>query len=161
MKAAVLVLAGAALLMAAPVRAEHDNPFIQMSFLAGDWIEVGKDETVEEHWIGPIAGTMAGVAVTYTDARDARGRLEFMSIEQRDGKITFIARIGDDPPVAFPLKESDNGYALFENLANDFPQRVVYTYGGEADTLDARIEGSKDGKPRALDWHYVRMKPSR
>ena len=49
MKPALLVLAGAAILAAAPARAEHDSPFVQMSFLTGDWIQVGKGETVKKH----------------------------------------------------------------------------------------------------------------
>ncbi len=39
-------------------------PFLQMSFLRGDWRQVGADETVEEHWIGPIANTMTGITLT-------------------------------------------------------------------------------------------------
>ncbi|MCC6921113.1 MAG: hypothetical protein IT548_18115 [Alphaproteobacteria bacterium] len=159
MRPALLALVGAAVFAGATAQAEHDSPFIQMSFLKGDWVQVSKGETVEEHWIGPTAGTMAGVTISYTDAKDALGRIEFMSIEQRNGRITFIARIGDEAPVAFPLKESDNGYAVFENPAHAFPQRVVYAYGGD-DTLDARIEGTKDGKPLTIGWHYVRMKPA-
>jgi hypothetical protein len=148
----------AAVLMAAPAVAEHDSPFVQMSFLKGDWIEVNKGRTVEEHWIGPIGNTMAGVTITYSDQKDATASLEFASVEMRDGKIVFIARVGDQPPVVFPLKESDNGYAVFENPAHDFPQRVIYTYGGDADTLDARIEGNIDGKAQSMEWHYTRMK---
>ena len=75
MKPALLVLAGAAILAAAPARAEHDSPFVQMSFLTGDWIQVGKGETVEEHWIGPVAGSMAGVTISYSDTKGALGRI--------------------------------------------------------------------------------------
>lgn len=148
----------AALLLASPAFGEHDSPFIQMSFVKGDWIEIGKNRTVEEHWIGPTANTMAGVTITYTGRKDETASLEFASIEKRDGRIVFVARVGDQPPVVFPLKESDNGYAVFENLEHDFPQRVIYAYGGD-DTLDARIEGTVDGKAQSMEWHYTRMKP--
>lgn len=154
-KNAVLVAA----LSVTPALAEHDTPFAQMSFLKGDWIETTKDRTVEEHWIGPVANAMAGVTITYSGEAGTNAALEFTSVERRDGTIVFVARIGDRPPVAFPLKESDNGYAVFENLAHDFPQRVIYAYGGDADTLDARIEGVVDGKPQSMEWHYTRMKP--
>jgi len=153
-------IAMAAAVATMPALAEHDSPFIQMSFLKGDWIQSTKDEIVEEHWIGPTGNTMAGITISYSSMSGANARLEFASVEIREGKIVFIARVGEQPPVVFPLKESDNGYAVFENLTHDFPQRVIYTYGGDADTLDARIEGIVDGKMQSVDWHYTRMKPA-
>jgi hypothetical protein len=101
---------------------------------------------------------MAGVTITYAGRNDETATLEFASIEKRNGRLALVARVGDQPPVVFPLKESDNGYAAFENLAHDFPQRVIYTYGGDSDTLEARIEGTIDGRTQSMEWHCTRMK---
>lgn len=155
--AAALAVAGFA--VSAAHEDEHGSPFVQVSFLTGDWIQSEGGKTVEEHWAGPAGGVMAGSTITYADG-DATGAgttIEFMSIVQQDGRAVFVARLGDQPPVAFPLKESDNGYLVFENPAHDFPQRIIYTYGGD-DTLDARIEGVIDGKAQSMEWRYTRMK---
>ena len=45
--------------------------------------------------------------------------------------------------------------AVFENPAHDFPQRVIYKRDG--DKLNARIEGTKDGKTRGIDFPYTRI----
>lgn len=161
MRSLITAAALAAVLIAAPSAAEdeHNSPFIQVSFLAGDWAQTANGKTVEEHWVGPVGGVMAGVTINYDDGdtTGAATSIEFMSIEQKDGRAVFIARLGGQPPVAFPLKESDNGYLVFENLEHDFPQRIIYSYGGD-DTLDARIEGAIDGKEQAIEWRYARMK---
>lgn len=44
----------------------------------------------------------------------------------------------------------------FENLAHDFPQRVIYRRAG-ADSLIARVEGTRAGQPRGFDFPYRRV----
>lgn len=156
MKTVAFAAALAAFAGGASAEDEHGGPpkIVQMSFLTGDWREVKDGKTTEEHWIGPVGGLMAGTGVTYGDA--AKTDVEFMTIEVRDGTFVFVARLDGQPSTAFPLKEADNGYAVFENLAHDFPQRVIYTYGGD-DTLDAKIEGTMDGKAMSMEWHYTRI----
>jgi hypothetical protein len=44
---------------------------------------------------------------------------------------------------------------VFENGAHDFPQRIRYRRGG--DMLFARIEGTRDGKVRGVDYPYARV----
>ena len=151
-----------AVLLLAPGEAaagdEHGGPpnMAQMSFLAGDWAETKDGRTVEEHWVGPVGGIMAGMTIVYTAEPGAKTTLEAMSVEIRDGKFVFVARPEGQGETVFVLKEADNGYAVFENPAHDFPQRVIYSYGGE-DTLDARIEGTLDGKLQSIEWRYARM----
>jgi hypothetical protein len=156
MKALVIAAAVTAWCASARAEDEHGGPpnIAQMSFLTGAWREVKDGKTTEEHWFGPVGGLMAGAGITVSAA--GKTSVEFMTIEVRDGTFVFVARLDGQPATAFPLKEADNGYAVFENPAHDFPQRVIYTYGGD-DTLDARIEGTIDGKPQAVDWHFQRV----
>ena len=135
---------------------EHGGPpkIVQMSFLTGDWREVKDGKTTEEHWVGPVGGLMAGTTITYGES--AKTTVEPMTIEVRDNTFVFVAHPDGQPTTVFTLKEADNGYAVFENLEHDFPQRVIYTFNG-GDTLDARIEGTIDGKEAAMEWHYTRI----
>lgn len=152
---AAIILTGAA-----AAQDEHGGPpnMAQMSFLTGDWREVSDGRTTEEHWVGPIGGVMAGTGISFTDKPDSRTKVEFMTIEVRDGTFAFIARIDGQPPTVFPLKEADNGYALFENPEHDFPQRVLYRIGGEnLDQLHARIEGTNDGQSLSVEWNYTKI----
>jgi hypothetical protein len=45
---------------------------------------------------------------------------------------------------------------VFEDLAHDFPQRVIYERKG--DRLAARIEGMMGGKLEAMDWGFSAAK---
>jgi hypothetical protein len=54
------------------------------------------------------------------------------------------------------LKPGPAGEATFENLAHDFPQRIIYRKCG--DDLCARIEGMMDGRLEAMAWRYSRAK---
>jgi hypothetical protein len=53
------------------------------------------------------------------------------------------------------LKPGKPGQAVFENLAHDFPQRVIYRRC-DAD-LCARIEGTVGGQVQGIDWRYRRL----
>mgnify|MGYP006972342787 CR=1 FL=1 len=137
---------------------EHRATIRQMGYLAGDWAETRNGVTVEEHWVGPVGGVMAGVTITHSEKPGAKTRIEFMSIVEKDDTLVFIARPDGQPPTEFRLKEADNGIATFENPDHDFPQRVIYEIAGEdLNELKARIEGTIDGKSRAMDWSYKRL----
>ena len=148
---AVLLLAPGA----AAAGDEHGGPpnMAQMSFLAGDWAETKDGRTVEEHWVGPVGGIMAGMTIVYTAEPGAKTTLEAMSVEIRDGKFVFVARPEGQGETVFVLKEADNGYAVFENPAHDFPQRVIYWDKGTG-AVGARIEGVVSGQTRAVEWTF-------
>ena len=82
---------------------------------------------------------------------------EFERIESRGGKVAFTAILEGQPPTDFTLKSATDGDVVFENLAHDFPQRVIYRRCGV--DLCARIEGLAGGKPQSQDWRYRRAPP--
>ena len=70
---------------------------------------------------------------------------EFIRIAQgADGKLAFTAQPSGQPQATFPLLRHDADSFVFENLAHDFPQRVIYRRAG-ATGLHARIEGKGKG----------------
>lgn len=139
---------------------EHRTTIRQMGFLTGDWIETRNGVTVEEHWVGPVGGVMAGMTITHSDKPGSTTRIEFMRIVERDGTLIFIAQPDGQPPAEFPLLEGENGIATFENQAHDFPQRITYEISGDNfDVLKARIEGTIDGNRRTMAWTYTKAKP--
>ena len=71
--------------------------------------------------------------------------------------VTFTAIVGAQPPTAFVMRAGPDGEAVFENLAHDFPQRVIYRRCG-AD-LCARVEGQVKGRTEAQEWRYTRIRP--
>ncbi len=139
--------------MLALLLALQTAPIDQAAFLAGCWKQTLPNGVVEEQWLAPGGGMMLGMSRTVRDGK-ARG-WEFTRIQETDGRLTFVARPSGQAEGAFPLKSAGPGELVFENLAHDFPQRVIYRSQG-ADGLVGRIEGEIDGKARSVDFPYKR-----
>ena len=57
------------------------------------------------------------------------------------------------PPTAFRLVSQEGTRAVFENLAHDFPQRIIYTRTGDA--MTARIENAD--ATQGMSWRFARV----
>lgn len=146
-------LAAAALLLAAS-HAVAGPAASDLAWMAGVWIQEEGGVTTRETWLAPLGGAMGGVG--QTTRPDGKTSFEFMSITTEAAGPTFTARIEGQTPTPFVLKPGEPGVAVFENLAHDFPQRVIYRQCGE--DLCGRIEGVVDGQLQAVDWRYRRVK---
>lgn len=146
MRYAIGLVCAAALAGAAEAQAPADA-----SFMSGYWLSCADGRTVSETWSDPRAGVMLGTGFTL-----ARGKAswEIMRIAPSPAGLTFYAQPSGQPPADFLLAAEKSGpeKLVFENLAHDFPQRVIYERKGEA--LAARIEGQINGEPRAMTWVY-------
>ncbi len=135
-------LIAAALAQAAPAQPD-------LSWMAGYWLACSQGREASETWTDPRAGVLIGAAVTVTP----RGQwFEYARIAPAEGLLAYVAQPGGAPPTAFPLLEASPGRAVFQNLDNDFPHRVIYQRTG--DVLTARIEGRMDGRDQAMDWRF-------
>lgn len=126
----------------------------RLDWLAGTWRQEKDGVTVRETWLAPLGETMAGVSQTNRPGRPAQ--VEYMKITAQPAGATFTAILPGQPPTPFVLRPGKADEAVFENLAHDFPQRVIYRRCG--DDLCARIEGMVGGRLRGQDWRYVRIK---
>jgi hypothetical protein len=123
-----------------------------LGWMAGSWIETRGERVVRETWLPPTGGIMAGVSASVRPGRTTE--LEFMKIGREAGRLTYTAMLEGQPPTPFVLVSARTGEAVFENLAHDFPQRIIYRRCGKE--LCARIEGQMAGVLQAQDWRYRR-----
>jgi len=152
-----IIIAALALLVATPCLAREPAPasIDDLAWMAGAWTQTDdRGVTTRETWLAPLGGAMAGVGQTTRPG--GKTRFEFMSITTEAAGPTFTARIEGQTPTPFVRRPGPAGEAVFENLAHDFPQRVIYRPCGE--DLCGRIEGVVDGQTRAIDWRYVRVR---
>jgi hypothetical protein len=152
-----IIIAALALLLATPGMARESSPAAidGLAWMAGAWTQTDeKGVTTRETWLAPLGGAMAGVGQTTRPG--GRTSFEFMSITTEAAGPTFTARIEGQTPTPFVLRPGPAGEAVFENLAHDFPQRVIYRRCGE--DLCGRIEGVSDGQEQSVDWRYVRVR---
>jgi len=127
------------------------------SGLAGYWLSCANGEQVSETWSDPRGGVTLGTNITLAGGKVNWEILRIAPASTGKG-LSLFAAPSSEKPTEFPLSASKSvGRKLaFENLAHDFPQRVIYERVG--DKLQARIEGMMGGKLEAMDWSFSAAK---
>lgn len=146
--AAALVLAGTCL----TARAQSVDG---MAWLAGCWRgHFGEAGTVE-HWLPPAGGTLLGMSRTVKNGRTVE--FEFLQIRPlADGTLALLPQPSGRPATVFRLRSSGPQEAVFENPEHDFPQRIAYARP-EPSHLVARIEGTRNGSTRHIEFNFSRV----
>jgi hypothetical protein len=127
-----------------------------LGWLSGCWeMKNQKRRTlITEMWMKPNGDAMLGVGRTLK-----AGKLvdfEFLRIVEDVNGLSYISRpSANKEDTAFRMIKISTSEVVFENLAHDFPQRIIYKREGEK--LTARIEASHDGKTRGVDFFYTRV----
>ena len=125
-----------------------------LAWLAGCWELRAGARVVEEQWMAPAGGLMLGVNRTLV--RGEAREFEFLRIELRDTTATYLAQPGGRAPTAFVATALSDTAVTFANPAHDFPQRISYRRAG-ADSIVARVEATRDGQVRGLDFAMARV----
>jgi len=128
-----------------------------LAWLAGCWemSAPAKNLLITEQWMKPAGGMMIGAGRTVKSGKAVD--YEFLRIVEDADGIFYVAKpTGNKDETSFKLTKASAGEVLFENPAHDFPQRIIYKLTGNR--LNARTEGSMNGKSRGIDFPYVRTK---
>ncbi len=150
--ASLIVLAGL-MAHAEVARPEPHATAAQLAWLAGCWAYVDAEPGSGEMWMPPAGGVLLATARTLRGGRLVS--YEFQRIAESEAGLAFHASPSGQPEVRFPLKSLSANEVVFENLENDFPQRVIYRLAQTGD-ISARIEGAKADPTRALDFTMTR-----
>jgi hypothetical protein len=122
----------------------------RLSWLSGCWQQDGAENGSIESWLAPAGGTMLGVSRTVKAGKTVAH--EFMQIHAlADGRLAFTAKPSNQAEATFPILRIGEQEIVFENKAHDFPQRIIYRLAAPG-KLSARIEGTRDGKERGIDY---------
>ena len=135
--------------------AQAPTPIEQLSWMTGTWVQSKGDSSVQETWLGPNGKLMVGANLTHSARRGSS--YEFLRIVEHADGLSYYGSPSGKTPVEFKLKEITEKKVTFENLAHDFPHRIIYWL--EADgVLKARIEGTMGGKARGMEWQFDKTK---
>lgn len=130
--------------------------FSQLAWILGVWKIEKSGHTMIETWTKENDSTLYGTSYRIT-AIDTL-LLERMAIEHRRQSVIFTAVVeGNEGAVPFKMIQYGGEEVTFENLAHDFPQRIMYSRHG-ADTLLARIEGIEHGETKRGDYVFIKSK---
>ena len=130
-----------------------------LAWLSGCWERRGQRGVTEEQWARPAGGTMIGFSrsVRRVAERDSTTEYEFLRVFARDGKLVYAALPSGQRYSEFTETSATDSAIVFENPQHDFPQRIRYTRRG-ADSIVARVDGTIQGRTRAIDFPYVRIR---
>ncbi len=142
----------AALLISAVLSQVPARGVADVSWLTGCWVIASPSRVVTEMWLPPSGGTMIGVSKTVV--KDKTTEYEFLLLRAGAQGLEYVAKPARQAEAVFTATKVGNGEAVFENPTHDFPTRITYrpVDGG----LVATIDGTMNGKPRAIDFKYQR-----
>ena len=130
------------------------SPLAGLGWLQGCWAAAGGEAGSGEQWTSPAGGTMLGMGRTVRQGKTVE--FEFFQIRETEpGKLAYIAQPQGRAPTTFMLLRASDTELVFENLAHDFPHRVIYRRTGN-DAIAARIEGVSKGKAKGIDFPLKR-----
>lgn len=125
-----------------------------LGWLQGCWQQANARRIVDEQWMTPRGGLMMGMSRTVQG--DSVAEHEVLHIRETAGLVVYHAEPSGQQPTDFTAISLSDSQVTFENLAHDFPQRVMYRRRG-ADSLVARIEGIRNGQLRGIDFPSRRV----
>lgn len=124
-----------------------------VAFLAGCWEgKAGDGALIRETYTSPRAGAMLGNSQLVGDGKTQF--FEFIQLLQTADGVVYRPLPNAKSAATFALVKASEHSVTFENAANDFPQRIVYSYDG-ADTLTARIEMLNGEKQQSFPMKAV------
>ncbi len=125
-------------------------------WLIGTWKSAQASGDSYEFWkqSGEDKLTGGGYALAGKDTTFS----EKLSLVATDSGLFYVADVAHNAaPVYFRMTSQDSLVTVFENPAHDFPTRIIYRHL-TADSLHARIEGIRKGKPAGVDFVFQRLK---
>ncbi|HET9276465.1 MAG TPA: DUF6265 family protein [Gemmatimonadales bacterium] len=115
--------------------------FDKFKFMAGCWQgRLDKDTEIEEIWTTPSENLL--LATTRYLKKERATGYEFTRIQATDSGVVFAASNDGRPENVYLLKRLVDEYALFENEAKSFPQRIMYRLASDG-ALIPRNEGNE------------------
>jgi hypothetical protein len=133
---------------------QQGAPVGQLAWLAGCWEQRGPNRLTVEQWMPPFGGAMIGGSRTVIGG--ALREFEHIRITADSGRLVYTAIPSGQRETRFPAIQVGDTMVVFENLAHDFPQRIIYRKRG-ADSVIARIEGpGPTGAVRCVSFPFRR-----
>jgi len=142
------------LFVSASIKAQVADPTLpELSWLSGYWTSSENGTEAEELWTNGSGYMMLGIHRDVYANKSAS--FENLRIVQTKEGIFYIASPGGRPGTTFNMTIISDQKVVFENLENDFPQRIIYFRSG--DTLTARIESEAGDK--SMEWIWSKTNP--
>lgn len=130
----------------------HNKPSIEKyqikkaDWLIGNWQNKTNGGTLSENWT-KVNDSMFTATSLFIKDQDSIHH-ETIVLEQKAEKLTYTATIkgqNEDKPIRFELKTNTENELIFENLKNNYPQKISYKKMAN-NTIVTQISGMQNGK---------------
>jgi Domain of unknown function (DUF6265) len=147
-----LLRLAAMFLTLSPATLLASDPLPMPGWMTGAWAGGEGEAWVDEFWTPPRGNMMIGASRTGQGSKLLL--FEHMRIEREaDGTLVFWALPGGKNPTRFVAVHADGDDVIFENAANDYPQRVGYWREGKV--LRAQISLIDGSKPMNFNFELM------
>ena len=147
---AVILAAFGCLGFAAP----QARPIDRVSWLTGCWEARNPQRTIYEQWTSAHGRAMLSTARTLRG--DSLIEYEFVALRERGERLAYEAHPSGQSGATFLSIALTDSAVTFENLENDFPQRIGYNRRG-VDSVVAWISGPRGATTRRIEYPYRRV----
>lgn len=139
-----------------PAAVEMTGTLADLSWMIGRWRQQEAEGVYsDEIWTKSSGESLSGSAHTIQNGDTIWSEKLEIKVEE-NGEVVYYATVPqNDGPVGFKMVAIAPYTATFENPKHDFPWKIVYTL--DADTMNARIAGFKNGQAAANDLVMVRV----
>jgi len=137
----------------------HKNEKIKTSeWLVGAWKNQSKEGIVSENWSQPNDSTL--VAGSFFIKEKDTLHFENSVLKEKEGELvyeTIIQGQNNDKPIVFPLLSETENELVFENLTNDYPQKIKYQRNSKS-VITISISGKQAKKVVSEQFKMTKIK---
>ena len=115
-------------------------------WLLGEWVNQSKEGIVSENWSQPNDSTL--VAGSFFIKEKDTLHFENIVLKEKESELvyeTIIQGQNNDKPIVFPLLSETENELVFENLTNDYPQKIKYQRNSKS-SITISISGKQAKK---------------
>ena len=96
-------------------------------WLLGQWKNTSEEGIISENWSQPNDSTL--IASSFYIKEEDTLHFENIILKEKEGELVYETTIkgqNNDKPILFPLLSETENELIFENLQNDYPQKIKY-----------------------------------
>ena len=96
-------------------------------WLLGQWKNTSEEGIIAENWSQPNDSTL--IATSFYIKEEDTLHFENIILKEKEGELVYETTIkgqNNEKPILFPLLSETENELIFENLQNDYPQKIKY-----------------------------------
>lgn len=127
-------------------------------WLLGQWENRSEEGVLIENWTKPNDSTLMAGSF-FINQKDTL-HFENIILKEKEGELVYETTIrgqNNDKPILFPLISETENELIFENLQNDYPQKIKYQRNSKSG-ITISISGTQSKKGVSEQFRMTKVK---